>query len=203
MLFSYLASYSLKPNNKDMSRTIRLRALRMEDAEITWKWRNLPATRDLFAGHPFYVNPEKERKWIEKYVYSDIPNAGFGVEVAETEKLIGIVFLTDINLIHRNAHLSYFFGEEKDRRPRDFLRAIHMAADFAFYKLNLHRLYGKILEDYHKHMRFIEQFGGKKEGVQRQAVYKGGKYVDLINFSILKEDWVAIEESRPTKIDLG
>jgi RimJ/RimL family protein N-acetyltransferase len=174
----------------------------MEDAEITWKWRNLPATRDLFAGHPFYVNPEKERKWIEKYVYSDMPNAAFGVEVAETETLIGIVFLTDINMLHRNAHLSYFFGEEKDRRPRDFLRAIHMAADLAFYKLNLHRLYGKILETYDKHMRFIEHSNGKREGIQREAVFHNGKYVNLINFSILREDWDAFQSRRQTKVDL-
>jgi hypothetical protein len=66
--------------------TVRLRALRSEDAALTWKWRNLPEVRDMYAGHPFYVNPEKEQKWFEQILLSDYPHVSFGIEIVELEK---------------------------------------------------------------------------------------------------------------------
>ena len=187
--------------NQNMGRTIRLRALRKEDAEITWKWRNQASVREMYSGHPFFVNPEKESAWYEKVLLSDFPNASFGVEIDETETLIGLSFLLDISFINRSAGLAFLFGEESQKRPRDFLRSVFLTLDFAFYKLNLNRVYGKVNQEHQKLMRFYEYYGGKREGVLRQSIYRNGEYVDEICMAILKEDYESIVE-RPIKKSL-
>ena len=60
--------------------SIRLRALTMDDARITWKWRNQEEVRNDFSGHPFPVSYEEELAWYEKNIKVNFPNTSFGVE---------------------------------------------------------------------------------------------------------------------------
>jgi len=173
--------------------TIRLRALRSEDAQLTWKWRNLPEVREMYAGHPFYVNPEKEQQWYQKILTSDYPIASFGIEIVELEKLVGVCFLKDINYIHRTAEYSIFMID-KAYENRWYLRhAYFQGLDFAFYDLNLNRVWAKIYEYNRKALGLIQYFGFKKEGVIRQSAYKNGKYVNEVILSILKDEYDNLE----------
>lgn len=36
-----------------------------------------------------------------------------------------------------------------------------------------------------------ERLGFKKEGISRETVYKDGRYVNVVNMGILKEEWRA------------
>ena len=48
--------------------SVQLRALTMDDARITWKWRNQEEVRNDFSGHPFPVSFEEELQWYEKNI---------------------------------------------------------------------------------------------------------------------------------------
>lgn len=173
--------------------SIRLRALRSEDAQLTWKWRNLPEVREMYAGHPFYVNPEKERKWFEQVLLSDYPHVAFGIEIVELEQLIGLCFFRDINFIHRTAEYSIFMID-KAYENRWYLRhAFFQSLDFAFYELNLNRVWAKMYDYNRKAIGLIQYFGFKKDGILRQNAYKNGKYVDEVLLSMLKEEYESLE----------
>ena len=180
-------------NTEKQQYTIRLRALRSEDAGLIWKWRNLPEVREMYAGHPFYVNPEKEKIWLEKLLISDIPITAFGVEIVEIEKLVGLTFLQHIDLVHRTAEFSIFMID-KAYENRWYLRhAYFQTLDFAFYDLNINRLWSKIYEYNRKALGLIQYFGFKKEGILRQSAFKNGDYVNEVMLSLLKEDYEGIE----------
>lgn len=172
-----------------MNYTIRLRALRSEDAALTWKWRNLPEVRTMYAGHPFFVNPEKEKKWFENILLSDYPHISFGIELVELEKLIGLCFLRDVNYIHRTAEYSIFMID-KTYENRWYLRhAFMQSMDFAFNQLNLNKVWAKMYDYNRKAIALIQYFGFKKDGVLRQNAYKDGKYVDEFVFSMLRSEY--------------
>lgn len=171
-----------------MERTIRLRALRIEDAEITWKWRNIPEIRRMYSGHPFYINPEKERAWYEKILVSDHPNVSMGVEIAETGELIAMFFLLHVNHINRSAELAFLF-EPNSRKASDIIVSILLTLEFGYYNLNLNRIYGKLVEEHSMLIKLYERYGGKREGVMRQSLYKDSKYLDEVMMSILREDY--------------
>jgi RimJ/RimL family protein N-acetyltransferase len=178
-----------------MRRTIRFRALRREDAELTWKWRNETVTRQMYAGHPFFVNPEKERAWYDRILTSDYPNVTMGIEIEETEKLIGLMFLMHVNHINRSAELAFLFDKES-RKATDIMSALHLALHFGFYELNLHRIYGKTIEQHEMLIKLYERYGALREGLLRQSVFKNGKYVNEVLLAILKEDYENHERNK-------
>ncbi|MEJ2596535.1 MAG: GNAT family protein [bacterium] len=171
-----------------MSRTVRLRALRKEDAAITWKWRNEPDIRRLYAGHPYFINPEKEGAWFEKILLTDHPNVSLGVEVKETGELIAMMFLLHVNHINRSAELAFLFNPAS-RKASDIIVAILLTLEFGYYNLNLNRIYGKLIEEHKMLIKLYERYGGQKEGLMRQSIYKDGKYLNEVMMSILREDY--------------
>jgi len=182
-----------------MSSKVRLRALRREDAELTWKWRNDTVVRDMYSGHPFFVNPEKEHAWYERILLSDLPNVTMGVEIEETEQLIGVMFLMHVNHIHRSAELAFLFDKDS-RKASDIIEAILLTLQFGYYELNLNRIYGKSIEHHTMLIKLFERYGGQREGLLRQSVFKNGKYLNEVMMSILKEDYENNERSQKNRV---
>ena len=52
---------------------ISLRALTITDLPETLRWHNQADIVEMYAGHPFPVNEEMERKWYDKILYSNLP----------------------------------------------------------------------------------------------------------------------------------
>jgi RimJ/RimL family protein N-acetyltransferase len=173
--------------------TIRLRALRSEDYEVLWEWRNRPEVRKMYSGHPFYVNPEKEKLWLQKVLTSDYPLVVMGIEIAEKEQLIGITSLKDINYIHRSAEYAIFMIDKVYENRWYLLHAYFQTLSFAFNDMGLNRLWAKIYE-YNKKAQSLIKYGGFiEEGVLRQSIYKDGKYINEVLLSILREEWDQLE----------
>lgn len=168
---------------------ITLRALTKEDAKISWKWRNEDSMRHFYAGHPFFINIEKEEAWIAKVASSDIPLAAFGVEEIKTNTLIGMVFLKDINLIHRNAEFAIFIGNETVKGKGYATEATLKALDFAFNNLNLNRVFLKVQEDNSSAIKLYQKCNFTQEGVLRKSVFKNGTYLDEVVMSVLKSEY--------------
>ena len=53
----------------------------------------------------------------------------------------------------------------------------------------MNRIYLNILEENISSRKLFEKMGFIQEGVQREAVFKNGKYNNLIMYSLLKEDY--------------
>jgi len=64
--------------------------------------------------------------------------------------------------------------------------------DFAFERLNLHKVYLTVDADNPSAIRSYNKAGFKKDGVLRDEVYKNGQYVDRILMSILKHEYLKL-----------
>ena len=60
---------------------------------------------------------------------------------------------------------------------------------YAFEELRLNRINGSALQYNAISLHVTQKVGFKQEGIQRQAVYKNGKYEDVVMLGILKEDY--------------
>jgi len=168
---------------------IKLRSLTKEDAKISWKWRNKEDIRYFYSGHPFFVNQEKEEKWIEKISESDLPLTSFGIEELEKNSLIGMAFLKNINLMHRTAEFAIFIGEENVKGKGYAKEATIKTLDFAFNNLNLNRVFLKVQEDNLNAIKLYERCKFKKEGILRECIYKNGHYLNEFIMSLLKSEY--------------
>ena len=168
---------------------IRLRALTITDLPLTLKWHNQTDIIEMYAGNPFPVNEEMERKWYEKILTSNFPVTVFGIELIENNKLIGLTILRDINLINRSAETAIYIGDQNERSKGYSKEALKLTLNFAFNNLGLHRVFLSVREDNVAALGLYEKLGFIREGILRDSIYKNGKYLSLIIMSILEEEF--------------
>ena len=168
---------------------IKLRALTTTDIEKTLVWHNKEDISDLYLGHPFPVNIEMETNWYEKILKSNFPVTIFGIEIIESNNLIGITVLMDMNMIYRTAEFAFYIGDQSERGKGYAKEALILTLRFAFLKLGLQRIYVKILEENIQTIKIHEQVGFKKEGILRNSVFKNGSYKNEQYMAILIEEF--------------
>jgi RimJ/RimL family protein N-acetyltransferase len=164
--------------------TVRLRALTLDDARITWKWRNQEEVRNDFSGHPFPVSLDEELQWYEKNIKVNFPNTCFGVEEIKGSHLVGMTFLKNIHMIFRHAEFSILIdGAQKGKGYGK--EACYKTLLFGFRQLGLNKIYLKVRTDNTSAIRIYESCGFKVEGTIREDIYKQGKYIDQFCMGIL------------------
>lgn len=174
-----------------------IRELQRNDMSIINKWRNDPS---LIAslGAPFrYINPEVDLNWFDLYL--DGRNNNIRCSILDDNQVVGLVSLTGIDYIHRNAEVHIMIGSADNRSRGVGTFALEQIVYHAFYNLNLHRLELGVLADNKQAINLYEKVGFIEEGIRRKAVYKNGKYVDIIHYGLIIEDF--INSSLSTTID--
>lgn len=168
---------------------IRLRALTLDDAMITWQWRNQPEIRNDFSGHPFPVNYEQEKEWIQKVLNSNMPMTVFGVELISGNKLVGMTFLKNINQIHRQAEFAILMDKAQSGKGYG-KEACLETLRFAFQDLGLHRVYLKVRKDNAAAIKVYTHCGFTQEGVLRDDMFKQGEFRDVLIMSVLSYEFL-------------
>lgn len=109
--------------------------------------------------------------------------------IVHDDMLVGVCSLNDINFINRNCSISIFIGEKiKDENVS--LETFYLLLKHAFYCLNLNKVsMGQHIKLKLFFTRLSLAFGFINEGVSRAEIFKNGKYFDVINSSVLKNEF--------------
>lgn len=102
----------------------------------------------------------------------------FGIFLTSSEKLIGIVSLSEIA---RGDFQSCWIGYYLDRayNGRGYMtEAVTYAVGFAFKELGLHRIEAGVMPHNKASIRLLEKAGFEKEGIARENVRINGKWED-------------------------
>ncbi len=164
-----------------------LRPIEVSDEFLLRKWLNDPIIRQGLDHLP-PTNGVCEQAWIE----SQPGKAGeyhLGIVVRAGDRLIGTVSLVDIDAINRSAELRIMIGDV-DYHCRGFgTEAVRLIVRYGFEDLNLNRITLGVFANNPKAIRCYEKAGFVLEGRFRQALYRGGRYVDELSYAILREEW--------------
>lgn len=109
----------------------------------------------------------------------------------ETRKylLIGNISLQNINQINRTAEFAGIIGEKDYWKKGIGTEAIRFLFEHGFNKLNLQKIYLGTAETNIGMISIAEKLGMTNEGVFRNHVFLEGKYVDILQYRILEEEW--------------
>lgn len=168
---------------------IRLRALTETDIPKTLEWNNQEDIKEFYAGHPFPINMEMEKEWYSKITKSNFPTSVFGIEHISENKLIGLSFLKNINLIHRKAEFAIFIGDEQARGKGFSKEATIQTLKFGFNSLGLNRIFLSVQANNEIAIKLYEKVGFVKEGLLRNSAFKNGFFLDEIIMGILSKDF--------------
>ncbi len=165
---------------------VRLRPVTREDLPGIVAWIADPEVR-RFLGFYRPVSLADEEHWLE-----GLGKAGdqevFAIETLEGRH-IGNTGLHRIHPRYRSAEAGIFIGE------RDFwgkgygTDAMRLLLAFGFDQLNLHRVCLHVYAGNHRAQRSYEKCGFVREGVLREAVYKDGRYDDIVVMGILQSQF--------------
>jgi RimJ/RimL family protein N-acetyltransferase len=175
---------------------IVLRELERSDVPTINRWRN---DRALVArlGAPFRrVNIDTDLDWYARYLSSRSTQVRCAVCTRASSRLVGLASLTHIDPVHRSAEYHIMIGPVRARGRGAGTAATREMLRHAFEDLNLHRVYLSVLEDNREAVALYEKMGFTHEGRSRQAVYKDGRYRDMLQMAILAGEYRARAAAR-------
>ena len=167
----------------------RLRELERRDIPIINGWR---ADRGLIAclGAPYrFINQEVDEAWFDAYMRSRqtcVRCAIVGEGDASEDQILGLITLAGIDHLRQSATLHIMIGSSKDRGKGMGTFAVLSMLRHAFYDLNLRRVELSVLATNEAAIGLYEKCGFTREGTRRQACYKGGEFVDMYEYGILR-----------------
>lgn len=167
---------------------LKFRLPELEDASDLHKMRNDELAVESLGGFSIGMTLEAAQKWVaDKGKYgSDII---FMISPLEDQKIIGHVGLYKIDHRIRSAEFAILIGDREFWGRGLGKTATLFALEFAFFQLNLNRISLQVLANNDRAVSLYQKVGFKREGILREAQFKYGKYLDIIEMAILKAEY--------------
>ncbi|MFJ7919125.1 GNAT family N-acetyltransferase [Lysinibacillus fusiformis] len=133
-----------------------------------------------------------EINWYEK-IFKEQIGLRWVIEEAKTKKVIGTCGYLNYEKEHNRIEIGYdlnpaFWGQGIMQETLD--KIIH----FAFTSMDINKIEAKVEPENKASIRLLEKLNFCQEGVLRQHEFEKGKYVDLVLFSILKSEYIELNE---------
>lgn len=111
----------------------------------------------------------------------------YAVCLKENNLHIGNISLQQIDHKNNKAEIAYLFGEKQYWNRGYAKEASKILIDYAFRKLNLHRLYFGTHVENIRMQKLGEKLGFRKEGIKKEAQYSNNKYNDVIIYGLVNK----------------
>lgn len=182
-------------DSKDFS--VYLRAFEPDDYLLINKWRNDVSMQRLTCGPIRFVSTEMEKVWAHDKMMNNHSDIYLAICVNDgSGKMIGYISLNHIDYVNRNVcGGGIVIGDDAYRDGQALVESLYMVLDYAFNELNMHRFYGKYLTSHIMTKSLNESFYILDEGIDKEAVFKCGKYHDVNRCAILKKDFIRHQEA--------
>ena len=164
----------------------KIRSFHSTDKEALIKYANnfniAKNLRDSFT----YPYTEKDAELWLTVALNQNPELNFAI-ANEVELIGGIGLMPQQDVYRFSAEIGYWLAEPFWGN-NIATNALIAMTKFAFENFNFNRLYANVFEFNPASEKVLQKAGYKFEGRMRKAVYKNGKFLDQMIYSILKEE---------------
>ena len=171
-------------NKSDIKLTFR--PLGEADLELRTKWQNNPmVAKNLGWQIRKGTTIEEAREWFRCYV-NNKNDERYIIEV--DNEPVGIVGLTDINPVDKNAMLYIIIGEDNYRGQGIGRKACGHIIDYGFNKLGLHKIWLEVNSYNKPAVKLYESLGFQHEGCLKEQICLKNKYYDEIYMGLISSN---------------
>jgi len=165
--------------------------MRVDDAAITFGWRQAERARMLNAGA---ANVEQQASWIAGRPGSEY---NYIIELNNGTP-IGMLSLVGVDKTNRHAETGRFLiGEEEAAKGVPAaVEAMKLLYELAFDELKLVRVHGTVASENKLMLKWQKYLGMKEEGRLRQHYFIDGSWQDAVCLGLLEEEYRSVSLPR-------
>ena len=171
---------------------IYLRSLVETDADGPYStWFN---DEEVCAGNSHHVRPFTREAALDYIRYARQTNDSLilAIVIREGDRHVGNIALGSINRLFRSAEFSIVIGDKSIWGEGYSKEAAYLLCDHGFATMNLHRIGCGTFQDNEPMKKLAAALGMKAEGQRREAAFKHGRYVDIIEFGVLRDEYESL-----------
>lgn len=172
---------------------IVLRDIRDTDLETMAAWRNDPEINKHFF-HDEPVSVEQQRQWVNSLRNRSDEKLFIIAPIEQPDRPVGTVGLVRMDFRNRKAEWGRFLVDPSSRGKGFAAEALYLSLRYAFYHLNMQRLYLEVYEWNEAARKLYESFEFKLEGTYRNHIYRDGRYHNVLVYGLLESDFRANED---------
>lgn len=166
---------------------IYLRLSGPDDAHQRAEWMNDPVIRE-YLNAPYPVSTFSTRKWLENLI-NDQTKIDFTICLNNPNKIIGYTGFRSIDLENNKAESYTAIGNKEYSGKGYATESKMLALDYIFNRYHLNKVYAKIRSDHQQSLKLNLSIGYKIDGTLRQDIFSNGRYFDMIEMSLLREEY--------------
>ncbi|MCP4566561.1 MAG: GNAT family N-acetyltransferase [FCB group bacterium] len=169
---------------------ITLRQLRQSDAEALAIQANDKEMARFIPDFPSPYTLINARSWINKTLRLIRKDSEYHFCICDiqTNNLIGMIGLRNINRQDLNVEIGYWIGRRYRKRGY-CAEAIKTILSYVFSDMGLIRAYAILSEQNKASVRVLENTGFVREATWRKATRVGRKWFNVYSYGILKEEF--------------
>ena len=167
--------------------SIYLRDIRLTDVNKNYcKWMNDLEVIQFLESRFEKWTIKKLKNYVNKF--KNNPDYLFSAIIFKKDnRYIGNIKLGPINRIHKFADIGIMIGERSFWGKGFATEAIKLMVDYAFNKLNLHKLTAGAYSNNPGSIMAFEKAGFSVEGIRKKHCFYNGDYVDAVLVGIVRE----------------
>jgi [ribosomal protein S5]-alanine N-acetyltransferase len=165
----------------------RIHLRKFEEADIEQVFKGLSHPKIIKHYGVSYSSLEATREQMEWYdkIYKEHTGVWWGITSKQNEKkIMGACGFNDWNKKHHHAEMGYWLFPEFQHKG--FMsEAMQLVIPYGFNQMKLHRIVAVVEPENLASIWLLEKLGFMQEGILREAEFKNGKYIDLIEYALL------------------
>ncbi len=130
--------------------------------------------------------------------YNNKSNFMFAICEIKSTKMIGTITL-NLDVHNKSASYGYLIGDKLFWGTKAAVEAISLLLDFAFFELDLRRVWGGAYIHNIGSIFNFKKLGFVQEGRQRAVGLINGKEIDSLLFGLLKSEWIKRSQGKGVK----
>lgn len=160
-----------------------LRPMTHGDIDLVLGWRNHPTvSRYMYTRR--LITVQEHREWFERA--SQCCRRHLLIYEQDMTP-VGFVNINVVDEPGRRAKWGFYLAP--DAPPGSGQNLGQTTLIYAFETLSLHKLYGEVLADNSRSVRFHERHGFHHEATLRDHFYDNDNYYDVVGFGLLADEW--------------
>ena len=171
-----------------------LRAPRKDELSTYQRWfEDVDVLRFTPRAGPF--SDSQEEDWYKR-IGEDPDAVQWVIEV--DGKPVGFTGIGGINWRHSNGETGIVIGDKSLWRKGIASEAIELRTAFFFRELNLHKIRTRVFVENEASKRALQKSGYRETGIQREEMFRDGRWHDIWMAEVLREDWERAQAEQKT-----